>query len=118
MRRLLDLLQRHVVFQQRGGIDQHLVLLAVAAHDEDLGDARDLEQPRPDHPVGGRPQVHLLLQRRGERRPRAIWPATIDRGPAFLVAPWLGRIPGDLLATAPAAQVAGLCRSRDARRSA
>ena len=67
--RRLDLLQRHVVLLQLGGIDQHLILLDVAAHDDHLGDAGQLQQPRPDHPVGGGPQVHPVFQRRAERRP-------------------------------------------------
>ena len=65
--RRLDLLQRDVVLLQLGGIDQHLILLAVAAHDDHLGDAGQLEQPRPDHPIGSRPQVHPLFERRAER---------------------------------------------------
>jgi len=48
------------VRQHLGRVDQHLALLAAAADDRHLGDARQLEQGGPDHPVGGGAQLELL----------------------------------------------------------
>ena len=58
--RLLDLVQRHAVVAQRVGIDQHLKLLASAAHRDDLGDARDRQAAaaaRPNRPACGLPSA-------------------------------------------------------------
>ena len=54
------------------GIDQHLILLDVAAHDDHFGDAGQLQQPRPEHPVGSGPQIHPVFERRAERLPCAV----------------------------------------------
>jgi hypothetical protein len=64
--RRLDLLQRHLVFLKFVGIDKDLILLDVAAHDDDLGDAGQLQEPGTHQPVGCCPQVHPLFQ--GVRR--------------------------------------------------
>ena len=46
--------QRDAVLQQRVGIDQHLKLLAAAAHRDHLRDAGNREQPLPHDPIGQR----------------------------------------------------------------
>ncbi len=61
---LFHLLQSHVIFQQGVRIDQHLVLLAVAADYQNLSNSWHLEEPWPDHPIRRRSQVQPLLQRR------------------------------------------------------
>ena len=63
---LLDGRQRNAVLEHGRRIDEDLILLAVASLHEHLGDARNLEQPRPGHPVGERPQAHRPLERGGE----------------------------------------------------
>ena len=70
--RRFDLLQRDVVFLQLGRIDQHLILLDVAAHDDHFGDAGQLQQPRPEHPIGHGPQVHPVFERRAKDRLSAV----------------------------------------------
>ena len=56
--RPLDLVERDAVAAQRVGIDQHLVLLAAAAHRNDLRDARNRQQPLPHDPIGQRANLH------------------------------------------------------------
>ncbi len=56
----LDLVQRHAVSPQCVRVDQHLKLLATAAHRKHLRDAGDCQQPLPYHPVGQRPQLQRV----------------------------------------------------------
>ena len=83
LQRGFHLLQRESVLVQRGWIDEHLVLLPAAAHGEHLGDAGDLQQSRPDDPVGERAERELPLEFGGEyerdRPTRRRSPARPDR---------------------------------------
>ena len=73
------LLQRQSVVGEPGWIDQHLVLLGLAADDHHLRNAGDAEQARAHDPIGQAPQLHRrgrlarhrdehdLAHRRGDR---------------------------------------------------
>ncbi len=73
--RLEHLLHRHVVVAQPLGIDQHLVLLLVAALRVDLRHARNGAQQRPHHPVLGDAAAGQLV---GRQFPAAVV-RTIER---------------------------------------
>ena len=55
---VLDLGQRDTVVAQAFGIDEHLELLAPAAHRHHLRDAGNRQEPLPHHPVGQRAKFH------------------------------------------------------------
>ena len=59
--RLFNVLNRDVVFEQRGRVDQYLVLLAITTEHEDFRDAGGLEQAWTNDPVGDRTKFELLF---------------------------------------------------------
>jgi hypothetical protein len=63
--RLQHVGEREVVAQELVGVDLHLDRAQVAAEHGDLGDTRDREQPKPQRPVGERPQIHERAFLRG-----------------------------------------------------
>ncbi len=56
--RFLDVVERDVEIAELKGIDQHLILLQLAADDRDLRQAGHGEEPFADGPIGHRAQVH------------------------------------------------------------
>ena len=92
------------------GIDEDLVLLAVAALDEDLGDAGDLEQPRADDPVGQWSAGPSAAARPTGTTTSCDWPAMVRRAPARRRR-LVGGLPGDAVRRAPAPRSPGRCRS-------
>ena len=56
--RFLHVVERDVEVAQLKWVDQHLILLQLAADHADLRQTRDGEKPFADVPVGDRPQIH------------------------------------------------------------
>jgi len=62
-----DLVERHAVFAEAKRIDIHVVLARLAAERHDIGDARDLRELSPHHPLLRGLELAEALRMRGRR---------------------------------------------------